>query len=233
MKTVIGAVAAVGLAAAAHAQPQSLYFENFEGGPIGPEWSANSGITQAWPAFTNFNGRYSGGYTRLTLTQPNGGQPGGVGGSGDGGGGGGDGGGAGQWLQYTATFDFYAIDSWDGSNQVYGEDHFKIAANGVTIFDETFGNQPGSTQTFRAPDIGGTNISFDDRWNDSIYRQISVAFTVPMVEPLTLTWFDGGLQGLADESWGIDNVRITYETVPAPGAAGLAGCALALLRRRR
>jgi hypothetical protein len=218
------------LAPASFAQPTRLYFENFESGTIGPEWNAGSRVTNGWPIFTFFNGNYSSSFTTLTLTQPSGGLPGGSNGSDD------PPGPAGRWLQYWVAFDFYALDSWDGDMLPYGPDRFMLAANGVTIFNETFANQPGCTQSFRAPDVGPAMLGFNPNAADSIYRRITVPFTVPMGESIRLTWGDGGLQGMNDESWGIDNIDVTYQVVPAPGLGGVGAAMVAemgLLRRRR
>ena len=37
----------------------------------------------------------------------------------------------------------------------------------------------------------------------------SLEFTVPQGEAIVIRWTDLGLQGLHDESWGIDNVSVT------------------------
>ena len=42
-----------------------------------------------------------------------------------------------------------------------------------------------------------------------------------------------GLQDINDESWGLDNVSVATNAVPAPGALALAGVGLGLLARRR
>ncbi|CAG0975805.1 hypothetical protein PHYC_01494 [Phycisphaerales bacterium] len=237
MKTCFKACVVGGLLAAsggAMAQSGTLYSNTFESRQIGAEWSAGTALDWWLPTFSTFNGRYSTGGTTLTLTQPAGPQPGGISEGSGGSGGGGGGGGGGSWLQYHLTFDLYIIDSWDGSNTIYGPDWFKVSANGQTLMRDTFGNQPGSTQTFHAPTTGPAVLGYDDRYLDSIYRQVSLTFTVPMGQPLAITWRDEGLQGLNDESWGIDNVLVTYETVPAPGAlAGMAAMGLVGLRRRR
>lgn len=233
---------AVALAAGAGpALAQSTLYQNtFESHDLGPMWSANTTLEWSYPTFTTFVGRYSGSQTTLTLTQPtlpppgvSGDGPGG-GGGGDGPGGGGEGGGSDRFLQYTLTFDLYALDSWDGSNIAFGSDWFNVSANTQTLFRETIGNQPGSTQTLYAPAVGPAMLGYDARYFDSIYRQIALTFSVPADQPLSITWRDEGLQGLNDESWGIDNVRITYEVVPAPATLGLASAlAFASLRRRR
>lgn len=243
MKTrlsVLGLLAASLALAPANAQTR-IYFNNFEDNHLGPEWSANSRITPAWPTFTNFNGNYSSGYTTLTLPQPQIDLPSGFDhGTGSGGGSGGGGGGDGPppppppaYVLFTLTFDFYCIDSWDGSNFAYGQDFFNVSINDSLRFHETFTNQPGVTQSFRAPDVGPRPIDFNANANDSIYRAIAIDFTLAQGDPITIKWFDGGLQGMNDESWGIDNVNLGYSIVPAPASASLLLGGLLSLRRNR
>lgn len=235
---IAGLLALAPLGSSALAQSGTLYFNSFESGPLGSEWSSLSRL-EAWtPQFTRFNGRYSNGSTTLTLAQPTINLPNGRSGSssgGDGGGGGGGGSGGDEWfVQYTLTFDFYAIDSWDGSATVLGPDWFKVTANGATLFRETFTNHAGHVQSAPSPTVGPTQLGFDDRWNDSIYRSITRTFRVEPGVPIVITWADEGLQGMNDESWGIDNVRVSYAVVPSPGTVlPLAAGALTLLRRRR
>jgi MYXO-CTERM domain-containing protein len=202
----------------------TLYTNDFESGPLGPEWSSNSLLDQA-PAFTQFNGRYSSGYTELTLGQPTGG------------------GGTGSLVvpvEYTLSFDFFAIDSWDGNTATnlaglpVGPDWMDVRVNGQTLLHETFSNISGRTQTFRPADTGPAMLGYNESFNDSIFRSIQIQFAVPTDEPIVIRWTDLGLQGLPDESWGIDNVSVSYAPVPAPGAAALLGAAaLAAARRRR
>jgi len=236
----LGLLALCSLSGLAAAQTV-MYTQGFEGGPIGAEWSSNSRITNGWPIFTNFNGNYSTSSTTLSLPQPPGAGPNGLDTGSNGGGGGGGGGGenpppGGYFRLYTLTFDFYCLDSWDGDSSLYGTDRFLVTINSVLKFDQTFANQPGLSQSFRAPDVGPAYLAFNPNAMDSIYRRISIDFTVPATDPtIRITWADGGLQGMNDESWGIDNINLAYQTVPAPGAAAgaLAGLSFAGRRRRR
>jgi hypothetical protein len=131
------------------------------------------------------------------------------------------------------TFDFYAIDSWDGDDTRFGVDHFQVLVNNQSLLRETFSNHSGIAQTYRAPELGGRDLGFDDRWEDAIYRRIALDFTVPDGAPIQIRWQDLGLQGMNDESWGIDNVQVSWRMVPAPGAAGVLGAGLLALSRRR
>ncbi len=230
MKTsvAVAALALAGVASLSNADTL-LYRNTFESGALGSEWSTNSRVnTEARPIFTKFNGRYSTGYTQLTLpalpalrppTPPPGGSSGGSGA---------------QWYELTLAFDFYCLDSWDG-DVGFGPDHFRVIANNEQIFRHTFSNQPGCPDNFPGtPDITG-QYAFNDRWIDSVYRGITRTFEVSGGNNIVIRWHDEGLQGMTDESWGIDNVNITYRVVPAPATAmlgALGGC-VGLRRRRK
>ncbi len=240
MRTVALFALAGGLLASnlASAQSRILYQNSFEAREIGSEWSSNTRLESWYPSFSTFNGNYSSEYTELTLrARPPGstGDSGGGGtGGGDGGSGGSGGGGTYYYTLYTVTFDFYAIDSWDGNDTRYGKDRLMVTVNGRSLMNDTFSNHAGVGQSFRAPDIGGRDLGFDDRWADSIYRRVSLDFTVPDGEAMHIRWADGGLQGRNDESWGIDNVMVTSRTVPGPGGLTALGvCGLMARRRRR
>ena len=234
-----------------------LYANDFQQGAIGPEWSSNS-ILVSEGVFTRFNGRYGNDSTILTLgaVPPPGGDCGGGdddNGGGDGGGDGGDNGGHNHhggtgngdsnnarcgWIEYTLRFDFYTIDSWDGDYRDHGPDRFEVRldAQGMateTLMRDTFANNH-PYQTFRQPDIARQQLGFNAAWVDSIYREISLDFTLPNdAESFSLTFQGVGLQSLNDESWGIDNVSINYRAVPAPSTLTAGGLLLALTARRR
>ncbi len=171
----------------------------------------------------------------------NGGDDGGDNGGGPDGGGPDNGGGPGggpfeTTLYYQLQFDLYVIDSWDGSSKDFGPDSFQVLLNGDSIFHETFANQHAE-QTMTQPLLGRSQIAFGNA-PDSIYRDITIAFELPADdnERLEFSFIDTLSQSLADESWGIDNVRVSYElvTTPAPATLGLLmGGTCALSRRRR
>lgn len=207
------------LLATAPALAQTTVFtDSFQGGSVQSQWSPNTTINMANEnVFSWYNGRYSGQTIRLNLPgAPAAGQ--------------------GQQNLYTLKFDFLALDSWDGDDAVYGPDRFIVNANGASIFSETFSNWGGS-QSFRAPDIGPTMLGADTRYPDSIYRNISVPFTVGNGQAVELTFRSTANQGMSDESWGIDNIKVSYSVVPAPAAfavpafAGLTGLLRAGRRR--
>lgn len=240
--SMIGVLAVLGFAGLAQAD-EILYENTFESGPMGSEWSSNSVLVNEG-AFTRFNGRYTNDATVLTLVAvPN---PGGMGGDdnndndggsgGDGGGGdddGGNGGGGSQYVVYALEFDFYAIDSWDGDDAGHGPDTFEVSRDGDVLFSETFANTHLG-QSFRRPDVGPEKIGFAGVWEDSIYRDITLEFELSEdAESFSLSFEGIGLQSMSDESWGIDNVRVSYNVVPAPATLSAGGLMLLLGGRRK
>ena len=130
-------------------------------------------------------------------------------------------------------FDLYIIDSWGNSAVDPGDDYFRVYHGGGTVFEEIFSNTIG-VQTFRAPDERGS-YAYNPIYDESIYRDVRIDFALPaegeqirfdFIANTTLPW--------QDESYGIDNVRVGYEVVPAPGPIALLGIGgLVLARRQR
>ncbi len=204
------------LAAPAGASADVLYSNDFEWGPPGAEWS--SGTTSWLPAYTQYLGRFSLDQSAvLTIGAPS---PSLLG--------------PGESFLYTVEFDFYVIDSWDGFEPVNGQDWLRVGLNGVVGFDETFANQH-TMQSFRPPDIGPVHLGYNPSFKDSTYHNIQVTFADPGSAALAIAWQGNAMQGIADESWGIDNISVSYSVVPTPGAAALLalGGATILGRRRR
>lgn len=209
-----GCALSCAMAGGLRADPIEIYANDFEQGTPGAEWGANKTVTKA-PVFGRFLGRYSQfDSVKLKLAVPEAlpqGRP----------------------VQYSVTFDLYCIDSWDGSEPEYGKDTFQVLVDGAAWFNETFANVH-NIQTYREPDVGRAHLGFNEAWMDSIYRSITVPFTVDeWREDFSISFRSRNLSAMGDESWGIDNVTVSYEVVPAPGAAVLLGLGTLGLRARR
>jgi MYXO-CTERM domain-containing protein len=203
-----------------------LYQSDFESGLIDPQWGHTARLDHS-PAFTRFMGRYSENTEtvlnnsvslRLQLPDDTGTSGGGAGTNTD---------------QYYLKFDLYAIDSWDGNASMNGPDLFEVFINGANLFSHTFSNHtPGQTYPF-APTVGPVNLGFSSYDADTIYRDIVIPFSAGSATELIVKWRSIGLQGMTDESWGIDNVSVSQ--VPTPGSAALlslGGLVFAARRRR-
>lgn len=110
-------------------------------------------------------------------------------------------------LSYTIMFDFVMLDSWDGSNTSYGPDYFNITADATSVLRETLVNPDFDFDSTWAgdPDVNGSWTG--GSWSDSIFRKVAVNFT-PRNASATIKFFAENLQGLSDESWGLDNLVV-------------------------
>jgi hypothetical protein len=178
--------------------PNLRYFNNFES-PVGDEWT-NQTVDKTYKnVFSSFLGRFSSDGTTLTLNTT----PGNT---------------------YRLEFDFYAIDSWDGSQNIdpnsgvtVGPDYLDISVDDTRIFRESFSNIVDYPQSYnRQPDVGGisNDLGFNTSFGDSIYRRVPINFTATG-NTTQIRFADYGLQGIDDESWGIDNVRVFFTGVNA------------------
>jgi hypothetical protein len=145
------------------------------------------------------------------------------------------------------------------NNQPLGPDRFQFSvAGGPLLLDTTFSNgnpagqayapspnasgctpyAPSATPGVYAPMTGASECYslgyfFNDAIRgtheamDSVY---SLEFTFAhAVDGLSLNFAASDLQSLADESWGLDNVRVSVAPVPLPASAGLLMAGLAML----
>lgn len=103
---------------------------------------------------------------------------------------------------------------------VNGPDHFKFFMEAIEQLHTSFSNLRDHPQSFPSWFKNGAFLRFSgavedrtlgylygDHRSDSVYHLL---FTIPHNTPtLNLYWMAEGLQGLENESWGIDNVSIT------------------------
>ncbi|MFM6748671.1 MAG: Calx-beta domain-containing protein, partial [Dolichospermum sp.] len=127
----------------------------------------------------------------------------------------------------TLEFDLFIMDSWDGNNIPHGPDQFNLSiAGGNTLLNTTFSNietddfpqaYPGSTGEGDYP-AGTGAIEIDTLgytfFGDSVYH---LSYTFPNVSNSIILNFSGiGLQGIGDESWGLDNISVSVLETPTP-----------------
>lgn len=141
----------------------------------------------------------------------------------------------------SVSFLFAAIDSLDGTGSFPSGDFFRVTLDGQQIFRESFANAlPTQVQSYvaapgvelaRLVDLGFSGPgSF---YTDSAYNfgaEPSFANLAHTASTASFTFqIEGeGIQSLGDESWAMDNLRVSVSAVPEPGmlAMWLAGLAL-------
>ena len=63
-----------------------------------------------------------------------------------------------------------------------------------------------ATGDVKVVNIGSRNLGYSG-YNDAIYRKVTLSFT-PSATTATLNFTDDGLEGIDNESWGLDNVAV-------------------------
>jgi hypothetical protein len=146
----------------------------------------------------------------------------------------------------TLSFSFLLalIDSWDGADSANGPDRFGLEINGVEVYVTTLSNFPPSRTN------GGTLIATGSYIGNALYPDSAWDFTnVAGLQNIayggtTVTYRIGAggpnYFGGTDESWGVDNFRVTLNVaapIPEPEtyALMLAGLGLigAIARRKK
>ncbi len=129
-------------------------------------------------------------------------------------------------------FLFAAIDSLDGQGSFPSGDFFRIGIDGGTVFRESFANAMASQIQTYVPPVGVELARFLDLgfggpgsfYTDSAYwfggdpQFANIGHTA---STLTIEFvIEGpGIQPLSDESWAMDNLKVTVDTTTFPGSA--------------
>lgn len=139
------------------------------------------------------------------------------------------------------AFLFAAIDSLDGTGTFPAGDFFKIVFDGTTLFSESFANAllaqiqsyapPTGVELARHVDLGfggpggyytdsAYNFGADPRFANFAHTSSSAI--------IEFFIFGVGNQSLDDESWAMDNLKVsvTTQAVPEPGTMMLLGSGL-------
>jgi len=190
--------------------PSTVYFNDFES-TVGSEWSNTT--TSATPVGSRgFLGEFSNETASLSLT------------------------GLGQHNSITVSFDLYVISSWDGNSTletteygILGPDVWDLSVGDQSLIHTTFSNHFNDSISSTS-----TRQAFRDAFGDGDYaagtgaaetntlgymHPVQTSTPMDSVYHLTVT-FDHldsnlqidfsalGLQGITDESWGLDNVTV-------------------------
>ena len=132
----------------------------------------------------------------------------------------------------TVSFDLYVLKSWDGNNPNYGPDRWSLSVEGgATLLDTTFSNNAktgaydlslqdypvaGSPPQMSASAVNALGYQF---FGDAIYH---LTFTFPHAGETLVLHFASSLfegKGIGDESWGLDNVRVSIDAGERPAHA--------------
>ncbi|UCD57634.1 MAG: hypothetical protein JSV16_00560, partial [Candidatus Hydrogenedentota bacterium] len=176
--------------------PVVLYSNDF-GKTVGREWSLP--ITDTTPqGGRRFLGQFGNESVKLTLKQ------------------------LAAHKKLTVSFDLFIIHSWDGNGRS-GPDVWELKVDGgQTLLCTTFSNcednasndkqtypgaYPGGSYPARA---GAAEINTLGYGRDSVYK-VNFSF-VHSASTLVLEFSAHGTQPIPDESWGLDNVRVTVAT---------------------
>jgi hypothetical protein len=138
------------------------------------------------------------------------------------------------------SFSLFVIQSWDGNSAGDGPDTFNLSvAGGPELINTTFSNtnvcrsnniqaypdnfpggaNPGWTGTSEVNTLGYPWTGCPPGNEDSVYE---LSFPFPHSGPsLELRFSVLGTQSLSDESWGLDNVRVTVEPDPDSDGDGI------------
>lgn len=126
------------------------------------------------------------------------------------------------------TFDFAAIDSWDGASGSAGPDFFNITLDGSPIYQASVEHQNDADEILPAGTVrtaGSAALGFNASYPDEGYA-VTISNIAHTGSTAVFAFFASGAgwQGGSDESWAIDNMTVTSDAsavVPAPAALPL------------
>ncbi len=145
-------------------------------------------------------------------------------------------------------FLFAAIDSLDGTGSFPAGDFFKIVFDGATLFSESFANatpqqiqsyvSPAGVELARRVDLGFSgpgSFYTDSAYNLGADPRFSNFAHTGSTAVIEFFIFGEGNQDLNDESWAMDNLKVSVTTlrptnenpVPEPGSLALLALSLA------
>ena len=180
-----------------------VYESDFSGNPD-PSWGAKALLLTTSPSGERFLGRFGNTDATLAVAAPL------------------------PHSSLTLSFDLYIIETWDGQGgpyQSHADEWTLTGPSGATMVHTSFSNCDRESQDYPAPAGYGYSYSATTGaaavdtlgydlicyyWEgvaDSTYHfQVTVPHSLPHA---TFTFAAAGLQELEDESWGLDNVRVT------------------------
>ncbi len=183
-----------------------MYVSDFES-PVGSEWSTTARTTMPSTG-RQLLGRFSSSSARLDLAD----LP--------------------AHTQVEVSFDLYIIGTWDGDGQGgAGVDRWRLGIGAPgNIIDATFSIRDDATQSYPSNyptaqnqsrtgsvEFGDSGWPYQGGGTQFFYRYEITRVVEHQGASLALFFSDGGLQGVSDEGWAIDNVRVSVLGVQSAG----------------